>query len=290
MKKLAYLINVFSISLLFCSCERLDIVGLFAGQSPNNDARFEQSLDYFNKYGHQPNGQSQILLLTDNYKVYYATDSHVNKSWNNLSKWCSMAEKDIDCSFGIVLGDLIDAKDNYPNFIKGMEPLNKPWYVTAGNHDLYFGQWKDFANYFGTSVYTFEVVMPNATDLYICLDSGDGTLGTKQLQWLKDQLASAAQKDYRHKVVFTHTHIFKRDGSQGHTSNFALEETYEILDLLGKNGVDWYVSGHDHAREVTHFKDVTYIIVDAITDTADYPEYMVATVGRKMSYEFIDMN
>ena len=288
MKKTLYIAAII-ICQVFISCERLDLAGMFAGQSPDNDKRFEQSREYIEKNGHQPYGLNQISVMKDEYKVYFSTDTHVSDTWNNLSKWSAIAENDADCKLAIILGDLIDAQGNYPNFMKGISPLSKPWYVTTGNHDLYFGQWKDFTDYFGSSVYSFEVLTPNAKDLYICLDSGDGTLGVKQLNWLKETLEDAQKNNYRHKLIFTHTHMFKRDLSQEFIGNYAIEETYEICDVLGKYGVDWYVTGHDHYREVSHFKDVTYIIVDTMKDSADKPAYMIASIGDKMKYDFVEL-
>ena len=130
------------------------------------------------------------------------------------------------------------------------------------------------------------VTTPSARDLYICLDSSDGTLGVKQLAWLRALLAQKQKEGFRHTIVFTHTHMFKRDGSQGHTSNYVLEETYEITSLLSRYGVDWYVSGHDHSREVTEYNGVKYIIVDANNDAEPQPGYMIAVVGRTLAYRF----
>ncbi len=265
----------------------LDVIGMVYGQSPRNDTRFEDSQSYNAEHAEK---YSDIVLTTDEYKVYYGTDMHVDSTWRNTTKWAQAAENDAACAFAIVLGDVINAQDNYPHFLSGMSPLTKRWFCTAGNHDIYYGQWKEYLQYIGSSVYKFQVVTPNAKDLYICLDSSDGTLARKQFGWLKTTLQSVQEAGYRHIIVYTHTHIFKHDGTQGHTSNYVLEETYAILDLLGQNHVDWYVSGHAHSRNVTDFKGVKYIIVDTLQDPEEEAAYMVARVGQKLEYEFIAIN
>ena len=59
-----------------------------------------------------------------------------------------------------------------------------PAFLIAGNHDLFFNGWKEFYSRFGSSTYLFTVKTPDATDLFICLETGGGTLGDKQLEWL----------------------------------------------------------------------------------------------------------
>lgn len=284
MKKCIFII----VAMLTASCSltpNLDMVGMFYGQSPRNDTRFEQSLEYNKEHG----VCRTLALPSDNYKVYVATDMHVDSTWRNLTEFCTRAQADAESPFTLILGDVINAQNNYPHFMEGMKPLAKTWFCTAGNHDIYFGQWQQYLETIGSSTYWFVAQTPSAKDLFICLDSSDGTLGRKQLKWVKDLLAVKTAEGYRHIIVFTHTHLFKRDASQGHTSNYTLEETYELTDLFARNGVEWYLCGHDHSREVTEMKGVKYIIVDAIEDPEKKPGYLIAHIGDKLTYEFIDL-
>ena len=286
--------NQYKILLAFCllpflaSCNltpNLDMVGMFYGQSPRNNERFEESMRYNEEHG----VCRTISLPQDEYKIYIATDMHVDSTWRNTLKWATLAQNDPECSFAIVLGDMINAQDNWEHFMEGMKPLTKTWFPTCGNHDIYFGQWKDYVAHFGTATYYFIIQTPGAKDLYICLDTSDGTLGVKQMKWLKDLLQQSSAEGYRHIIVYTHTHMFKRDSSQGHTSNFTMEETYEITGLLSQYKVEWYVSGHDHSREITDFKGVRYIIVDALEDPVEEPAYMIATIGDDLKYDFVKL-
>ena len=262
----------------------LDVIGMVYGQSPRNDERFDQSMSYNAEHAAQ---YADVVLTRDDYKVYFGTDMHVDSTWRNTQAWAQAVEDDADCPFAIVLGDVINAMDNYPHFLAGMEPLHKRWFCTAGNHDIYYGQWAEYLQYIGSSVYSFQVLTPTAKDLYICLDSSDGTLARKQFKWLEKTLQEAQNNAYRHIIVFTHTHLFKHDSTQGHTSNYALEETYAITEMLGKYGVEWHVSGHVHCRSVTDFKGVKYIVVDTLQDPEQEAAFMVAYVGRQLQYEFI---
>ena len=151
-------------------------------------------------------------------------------------------------------------------------------------------------------------MLPDSTilDRFICLDSAEGTIGTAQLQWLRELLTGDAgvspagasllttnhlplttNQPFRHTIVFTHTHFFRRDHSQQHTSNYAIEETYELTSLLEQGGVDMYWCGHDHSREITDYAGFTSIVVDAIEDHYPPAFYMVATLSDQINYHFI---
>ena len=109
------------------------------------------------------------------------------------------------------------------------------------------------------------------------------------MKWLKELLAQKKSAGYRHMIVFTHTHLFKQDNSQGHTSNLSLEETYELTSVLTEAGVKFYICGHDHSREVTDYGKVHYITVDSSTDAEPDPYYMVMDMGEQVNYQFISL-
>lgn len=268
----------------------LDVIGMVYGQSPRSDVRFEDSMHYNDSAGYKT-----LIIPEDEYLVYYSTDMHVDTNWNNLTTWSSAYRNDPDCYFAIILGDIINSINHYDEFMQGIafnpetQAKDKPLFCTVGNHDLYYNQWAEYLKYWHTSTYYFIAQTPNYKDLFICMDSGDGTWGRKQFDWLKQLLAESADENYRHITLFTHTHIFKRDKSQGHTSNYTLEETYEIMDILSRYNVEWYVSGHCHSRDVADYKGVKYIIVDTMEEPAEHPCYMIASFGKDITYKFVDI-
>lgn len=271
---------------------RLDMVGMFAGTSPTIDKRFEQSMEY-NKQA----GYATIQALTDDYHVYVCTDTHIHQTRKRWEYFIEAYRADLLCPVAVHLGDIIDATTDFGYIEEALEPHpltailpTKPDTLMAvcGNHDIYFKQWEQFIKTFKTSSYYFIVETPfGAKDLFVVYDSADGTIGSKQLQWLRETLEWADKQDFRHIVACTHTHFFKRDGSQGHTSNYTLEETYALLNLLTEHGVEMLWSGHDHSREITQVKDMTCIIVDSMTEEDDEPYYMVVSMGDKVEYEFV---
>lgn len=288
------LYSIFLLVLTGCSSmfPNYDLPGMFCGSSANADTRFEASMAYTD--AHKP----MSFVVPENYLVYVATDSHVDSTSRNLEAFMRAYRSDLQSPFALHLGDLINAKGNYSRVNKAIlaEPEDyrrKPYdtlFVTCGNHDIYFGQWNEFLQYYKTSSYWFETVSAvtgKPLDLYICYDSSSGSVGRKQLDWLRALLREKSKQGYRHIVVFTHTHFFKQDNTQGHTSNYSVEETAELTGMFSQYGVSLVLTGHDHSREVTTYGGVKYIVVDAIED--HYPDafYLIATMGKNINYEFV---
>ena len=288
-------ISIWTIAMLLVACgpdARLDMVGMFAGTSPTIDKRFEISQEY-NKQA----GFATIQALTEDYHVYVCTDTHLTKTRNRWEHFINTYRADLRCPVAVHLGDIIDARTDFEYVEEALarHPITmllptKPDTLMAvcGNHDIYFKQWDKYINAFKTSSYYFVVKTPlGQQDLFIVYDSADGTVGKKQLDWLSETLDWADKQDFRHIVACTHTHFFKRDGSQGHTSNYTLEETYALLSLFTQHGVDMVWSGHDHSREITQVKGMTCVVVDSMKDEDKEPYYMLVSMGEKIDYEFV---
>ena len=281
---------IFILMLVLTSCgKNIDYKGLFFTFNESPDERFAQSMEYNEK-----NGYDVVSGVLDEYKVYAMSDAHVDFSTNNLDRYVSDYLADsVAAPFSLCLGDVINATGHFDYFEEHVKPVaeaGRKIYYCAGNHDLYFDQWKEFYSRFGSSTYWFEVhTVGGFKDLYIALESGSGTLGVDQRDWLENVLKSKQNQGFRHVVVFTHTHFFKKDTSQGHTSNFNLEETYDLADLFDRYDVAMVLQGHSHSRDLTVFKDVVYLRVDALED--HYPDayYTILTIGEYINYEFVGM-
>ena len=141
----------------------------------------------------------------------------------------------------------------------------------------------------GPSVFWFEAKFAEGKDLYISLDSATGTLGSKQTKWFKSFLSENRAK-YRHCVILTHTNFFYTDNSQTGSGNMPFEESLALIDFLGKQNVSLVLQGHDHSREDLMYDNVRYVILGAIHDKADAPEYLKIDVnneGLTLSYKMI---
>ena len=293
-KKFIYPIILFVI----VGCSNLfpnyDFVGVFIGSGPDVDVRFENSMQYAES--HAPFS----MLVDDNYCVYVGGDSHVDSTSRNLEQFMLSYRADSTAVFALHVGDFVNAQGNYERFYKATQVLPDGYIrktydtllVTCGNHDILFGQWKEYLKYYKTSSYWFETVSRTTgapLDLFISIDTSSGTVGRKQLDWLRGLLAEKSQEKYRHIIIFTHTNFFKQDSSQGLSTNFSLEETTELTGLFTRYGVTMVWNGHDHSREVTTYGSVTYITLDAMKDPAQPACYMVARMGDSVTYDFVKL-
>ena len=276
-----------------CTCSNddstLDMKGMFSSQGPIVKTRFAQSQAY-----NATRGELHINMSQDNYRIYVCTDSHITrKTHRNLDYFMAQYRAATGPKLALHLGDIIDAQKNYPcadsivHFLG--QTIADTLFLTPGNHDIYFKQWDIYRSYFQTGTYWFDTRNGSKLlDLFICLDSAEGNIGPDQLNWLKRLLESKSQEGYRHIIVFTHTHIWKLDVSQGHSSNYALEETYELTDVLGRYGVDYVWCGHQHARQSLIFKDVQYLVLNATKDSGRGQSYMIADMSDTIVYHYID--
>ena len=272
-----------------CGESNLDVLGMVHTRSENADQRFAQSMEYNHQHGYDT-----VYVASNDYRVYIMSDMHVDFSTFNLDTFVMDYLSDPAAApFCLMLGDMINATGHYDYCMEHMAPIwdgtGDTCYCTLGNHDMYFDQWQVWRSHLKTSTYWFMVQTPDYKDLFISLDSGDGTLGSDQLNWLRALLKQKSQEGYRHIAVYTHTHFFKIDASQGHTSNMALEEMYELCDLFSQYGVDLVLQGHSHARNLTVFKGVQYLRVDALEDHYYNAYYTILGVGESAFFPLLPL-
>ena len=263
----------------------LDLLGMFSPNGEVVDVRYDQSMAY-----NATQGEIHLNMGSDDYMMYVCTDSHITrKSHKNLDYFIDTYNAETAPKIAVHLGDLIDAQKNFPCADSVLSLANDHLFITPGNHDIYFKQWPIYRSYFNTSIYWFDTNNGSKKlDLFICLDTADGTLGTKQMKWLRELLEQKSQEGYRRIIVYTHTHFWKLDDSQGHTSNFALEETYELAALLAQYNVAYVWSGHQHARQSVLFRGVNYLVLDATKDNEKGQSYMTVQMGEHAIYHYID--
>jgi len=267
--------------MLLTSCLKdADITGMFISGEPVNQ-RFEQSMEWNKNYPPR-----EILLLHDNYTILFMSDSHVGGTHNYIRFLDSALVKGVAAV--VMAGDLTTGhKDDFMLF-KQYLPNHEllPSFPITGNHDLYFGGWKHFNAIFGTSTYYFVVNTVEAADLFICLDTGGGTLGSKQLDWFRNVLQNI-RPGYRRCVVVTHNNLFRFRRTT--STNPLTEELHILLDLFLRHRVDMVITGHDHKRDKQVFGNTTHIIMDALKDEEENAGYFQLNIMNGMlQYSFIN--
>ena len=280
-------ISILCVALLLLGCDRVDFKGFVVPTGDVVDRRFEQSFDL-----HKGDPMT-CIECPEEYLIYVCTDPHIGDTTHNLNAFVADLRSDTSASFGIVLGDCIDKIGSFPLYAESIAQKNPeqdvPIFSVLGNHDTYFSQWNDYRKHLGPSVYWFEVAHPAGKDLFLSLDTANGTLGSPQMAWLRNFLPQH-RGEYRHCVIITHSNIFYTDNSQRTSGNLPIEETMALLDLFSKNNVTLCLQGHDHHREDLTFGGVRYTIVGTLRDEVENPEYLrVRILSDGLEYEWMEL-
>jgi hypothetical protein len=261
-----------AVAILFLTiqgCNKLDVRGMFVSYDDVDD-RIRQSLDY-----NQSHPFKVIRTSHEQYTLHAMGDSHVGGTVN-LDRFFSESERDSVAAV-VMVGDLCSGKEeDYRTYVEHLPDSSLPCFNLIGNHDLYFGGWDTFFKNFGSSTYYFTVETPTAKDLFLCLDTGSGTLGKVQMDWLEEVLRQE-RPQYRHCVLFTHNNFYRFRKTS--STNPLLEELHYLLDLIVQNNIGMVVMGHDHAQDVDVFGNTTLVTMDALMDSNEDAGYLKVQVG-----------
>lgn len=251
----------------------------FTSHYPSVDERTSTSL---------MNPSSEILTDSSAYRVYICSDTHVVDTHRNLSTFAGVFHSDPNAPVAICLGDLIHTGNSYSTFLvpfSYMQQENRgkydTIYVALGNHDVFYDRYWEYIKVWKNTVYSFTIRCPkeDITDLYICLDTATGTLGSRQMQWLRKLLKDSENKNYRYKFVFTHVNLFRMENNYSDIAPLPIEEVYELMHLFSTHSVQQFWSGHDHARDHFTHGGVQYYLVSSMRDLDANPSYMVLDVS-----------
>ena len=299
MKK-QHLILIAAAVIFATGCNRLDIAGMVINRS-DTEERVADWLDYNNI-----NGEPVIENAPDEYHVYSCSDSHysgrdsiIPQGENDrLYKYITAERNDPKAIFAIHAGDMVN-ESGETGFIMTEEAIrynaatqakDDPCFLVIGNHDVYFDCAKFYKQHFHTSTYTVTVkTVSGYQDLYVFLDSGNGTHGKRQLDWLEKQLSN--RDKYRHCFVISHNWLFRTSYNYTTTpaANLPQDEQYAFMDLMSRSNVNMVIMGHFHMREQRQFGGVQYVMTDNLNEDVETPSYLVVNVGAKVTYEYQEL-
>ena len=275
------LIGLLILPLLTSCAYDLDFRGVLTTEVPVND-RFEISREWTAMNGEE----DEIPVGGNGYHVLIGGDSHVGGT-DNLS---SLIARGIEggAAFISIAGDLTTGREeDYEICAQELASAGDlPVFTVPGNHDLYFGGWESFYAYFGASSYTVSVRNADTSDLFIFLDTGGGTLGSDQLNWLQE-LLKEKRGNYRHAIVITHVN-FIRNRFTGST-NPLNQELLVLYDLFARYNIQFVIQGHDHKRYIEQFGNTVYITLDAMFDGYKDASYLELRIdGENLEYSFTE--
>jgi predicted phosphodiesterase len=280
MKQIKYILIILVILLSSCIGDS-DLTG-FIRSTERIEDRFKASMDW-----NASNPFKTITVASETYNLLVTADVHVGETKNYQKFLQRGIQHDIEAM--VFVGDFVTGKENDYETFHSLLPdyEEKPNFLLTGNHELYFDGWKHFRRLYGTSIYYFTIQTPSVKDLYICLDSGSGTLGKSQLVWLKALLEND-RNSYNQCVIFTHVNFFR----DRHTlsTNPLVNELLVLLDLFEKHKVNMVIMGHDHIRALNQMGNTTYLTLDGLEDELPNASYLLLKKeNNRMTYDFIPL-
>jgi len=299
MKK-QHIILLLAVAIFATGCYRLDIAGMFVNRS-DTEERVADWLDY-----NSQNGEPVIENVPDDYRIYSCSDTHYSSRDSTVSqgdndrlyRYITAERNDPMAIFSIHAGDLVDEGgetgfklvEAAMQFNSETQAKNDPCFSVIGNHDVYFDCASFYKQYFHTSTYTVTVkTVGGFQDLYIFLDSANGTHGKRQLEWLEEKLSH--RDEYRHCIVISHNWLFRTFYNYTTTpaANLPQDEQYAFMDLMSNNNVEMVLMGHFHMCEQRNFGGVQYLMTINLNETKLTPSYLVVNVGEKVTYSYEDL-
>lgn len=299
-KRNIYLIAAASFMALSTACGRIDLAGLVINRS-DTEERVNDWLNY-----NIQNGEPVFDNVPDNYRVYATSDSHYadrdsiapQGEKDRVYRFVTAERNDPRAIFSILNGDLANQGGEAPykmidaalEYNAATQLKNDPCFPTIGNHDVYYDCAGWFKQHYHTSTYSVVVkTVGGHKDLFLFLDSANGTHGKAQLSWLKEKLSH--RSDYRNCVVISHSWIFRTAYNYTTTpaANLPEDEQYDFMDLMSENNVSLVVMGHFHEREYRSFNGVTYVMSDNLNETELNPSYLVLSCGDKVNFEYVEL-
>lgn len=288
-------ILIIGAALLTASCNRLDVTGMFFSSGTHTEDRVAEWLAWDDEHG-----QTLISDVPDEYSFYVCSDIHLNNETSRVEKFLDAEFRDGDAIFSVINGDIGNESGERPyRLLDSITRAFRPYgstsakdtcFVVIGNHDIYFDCQQYFTQYFHTSTYTATVqTVSGAKDLFIFLDSGNGTIGKRQMAWLKELLTH--RSEYRHVVVSTHTCLFRTSYNYSTTpaANLPEDEYYELTSLMDKNDVSLFLMGHFHHQEARLIGNVPYVMTDNLNDESATPTYLKVTLGKDVDYQYCEL-
>jgi hypothetical protein len=294
--RLTGFVNFLLVCLYMVSCgdpSDLELSRLICWDESVNE-RFVSSMEWNKKYL-----DSIIMVPSDHYQIYCMADSHIGSTADehepttmNFDKILSAVKTDKPAAL-VIAGDLGTGreKDNVLVHEHLSEVLVSQFFM-VGNHDLFFDGWDSFLQIFGSSSFYFTIQTPVAKDLFICLDNGNGTLGSKQVKWLRKVLETI-RPEYRHCIVFAHNNLFRipqKEFSEPPVSTPPIEELNLLLDFFARYEVNAYISGHGHETQKSIIGTTRNIIIGTCLDGSDYPGYLkIQFQDGEIAYKFVSI-
>jgi 3',5'-cyclic AMP phosphodiesterase CpdA len=213
---------------------------------------------------------------TNSFSFIAMGDTHIGSPGGEVMRNMVQSAVAAGDAFAVVAGDISQGglEGEFSQFKTVFSTAGLAYRTAIGNHDLYFGGWDRYRAQLGRSLYSF-----NADNVhFVMIDSGNGVLGQRQIQWIESDLQSNTRP-----VVVMVTHFPPWNGHFSSIYKMSSEEEAAILkDINYRYGVDLVIAGHFHGYAEKDIGGTKYIVTGGANDIID--------LGQKMNYVRVRIN
>lgn len=213
---------------------------------------------------------------TNNFSFAVFGDTHVGSPMGSILNKAIQSSKAAGDSFVVVAGDLTDygKSSQFDEFISAFNSQSHIFRAAIGNHDIYFNAWKTYKNKIGAATYSF-----NADHVHFAvIDTANGVIGKKQLNWLRQDLASTSQSV---KIIVSHFSPYTGEFQQVWRLS-SEEETAILKDIANTYNVSLVIAGHYHGFVQKRIHNTIYLTTGGVNKVID--------VGEKKHYVRVRVN
>ena len=192
------------------------------------------------------------FVSAQTFRFAHVTDTHVGGSTGaeDLLRTIDDINRQADIDFVILSGDVTEfgSEDELLEAKSILSKLNKPCYVTPGNHDSKWSESgnNDFVRIFGAEGYSFE----KNSFLFVGTASGPnmrmapGLIPREQMVFLDSILVN--MKNPNQPIIFVNHYPLDE----------SLSNWYEVIDLLKKRNIQVSLLGHGHSNKLWNFEGI----------------------------------
>ena len=161
------------------------------------------------------------------------TAAETQAMWDSFGKNILQPIKDMKIPFGFTVGN----HDAAPSFPQDRAIAKTFWKTHQQELGLKYIDQSHFPFYFS---YLHEGIF------FISWDAAGATITSEVFTWMEQQLQSTSAKNTRLKIVLGHLPLYAIVAAKNKPGE-VLANNETTAEFLNKNGVDLYISGHQHA-------------------------------------------
>lgn len=166
------------------------------------------------------------------------TAAHIDSMWNAFNQTVLKPISNLKIPFGFTLGN----HDASPGFSKDRAAAGTFWNNQIDNTHL------DFADHTHYPFY-FSYVKNNV--FFISWDAASAKIEPEVLTWMKLQLKSKAARNAGFRILLGHLPLYAIVADKNKPGEVN-ENADKALGFFKENGIDMYISGHQHAYFPAH--------------------------------------